>query len=175
MARYEVQYLNGKIWKTLNDQVKGNRFVDNSGGAVRTYLVRALSEAIIPGPWSRSASRGRVSAGCAAGEVVASREPSSDDGGSPPQLLLGAVFAQRDRRLEQHLPEQQSLRAELHQDRGAQWGDPLLPGRGLPGRAGRLIGPFGGDDGVRCTGRAEPQRQPGQPGLRRRRCPRHPP
>ena len=31
------------------------------------------------------------------------------------------MFAQRDRRLEQHLPEQQSLRAELHQDRGAQW------------------------------------------------------
>ena len=51
MARYEVQYLNGKIWKTLNDQVKGNRFVDTSGGAVRTYLVRALSEAIIPGLW----------------------------------------------------------------------------------------------------------------------------
>ena len=91
---------------------------------------------------------------CVPGAVVGRR-------GFAHQLLLGAVFAQRDRRLEQHLPEQQSLRAELHQDRGAQWGDPLLLGRSLPGRAGRLVGPFGGDDGVRCTGRTEPQRQPG--------------
>lgn len=92
--RYQVQYLSGNDWLDLAD-VPGTQthFADTGAGSRRSYRVRALNEAGIPGFWSRSASQVtyrqaspplNVTAEAGqAGEVVVSWEPSSDDGGSP--------------------------------------------------------------------------------------------
>ncbi len=92
--RYQVQYLSGNDWLDLAD-VPGTQthFADTGAGSRRSYRVRALNEAGVPGFWSRSASQVtyrqaspplNVTAQAGdAGEVVVSWEPSSDDGGSP--------------------------------------------------------------------------------------------
>ena len=92
--RYQVQYLRGNEWLDLAD-VPGTQthFADTGAGSRRSYRVRALNEAGVPGFWSRSASQVtyrqaspplNVTAEAGqAGEVVVSWEPSSDDGGSP--------------------------------------------------------------------------------------------
>ncbi len=92
--RYQVQYLDGNTWQNLA-HVSGDQthFADTGAGARRSYRVRALNEAGVPGFWSRSASQVtyrqaspplNVTAEAGqAGEVVVSWEPSSDDGGSP--------------------------------------------------------------------------------------------
>ena len=92
--RYQVQYLSGNDWVDLAD-VPGTQthFADTGAGSGRSYRVRALNEAGVPGFWSRSASQVtyrqaspplNVTAEAGyPGEVVVSWEPSSDDGGSP--------------------------------------------------------------------------------------------
>ena len=92
--RYQVQYLSGNDWLDLAD-VPGTQthFADTGAGSGRSYRVRALNEAGVPGFWSRSASQvtyrqaspplNVTAAAGQAGEVVVSWEPSSDDGGSP--------------------------------------------------------------------------------------------
>ena len=92
--RYQVQYLDGNTWQNLA-HVSGDQthFADTGAGARRSYRVRALNEAGIPGFWSRSASQvtyrqaspplNVTAVSGYPGEVVVSWEPSSDDGGSP--------------------------------------------------------------------------------------------
>ncbi len=92
--RYQVQYLDGNTWQNLA-HVSGDQthFADTGAGARRSYRVRALNEAGVPGLWSRSASQvtyrqaspplNVTAEAGGAGEVVVSWEPSSDDGGSP--------------------------------------------------------------------------------------------
>ena len=92
--RYQVQYLSGNDWVNLAE-VPGDQthYADTGAGSRRSYRVRALNEAGVPGFWSRSASQvtyrqaspplNVTAEAGGAGEVVVSWEPSSDDGGSP--------------------------------------------------------------------------------------------
>lgn len=92
--RYQVQYLQGIYWEDLAE-VPGDQthYADTGAGSRRSYRVRALNEAGVPGLWSRSASQvtyrqaspplNVTAAAGQPGEVVVSWEPSSDDGGSP--------------------------------------------------------------------------------------------
>ena len=92
--RYQVQYLRSNDWVNLAE-VPGSQthFTDTDSSSGRTYRVRALNEAGVPGFWSRSASRTShrqaspplnvTAVAGAAGEVVVSWDPSVDDEGSP--------------------------------------------------------------------------------------------
>ena len=94
--RYQVQYLRSNDWVNLAE-VPGTQThftdTDRDAGSGRSYRVRALNEAGVPGFWSRTASRTShrqaspplnvTAVAGAAGEVVVSWDPSVDDEGSP--------------------------------------------------------------------------------------------
>ncbi len=92
--RYQVQHLRSNSWVDLAD-VLGSQthFTDTDSSSGRSYRVRAMNEAGVGGVWSRTASRTshrqaspplnvRAETG-AAGEIVVSWDPSTDDEGSP--------------------------------------------------------------------------------------------
>ena len=94
--RYQVQYLRSNDWVNLAE-VPGTQThftdTDRDAGSGRSYRVRAVNEAGVPGFWSRTASRTShrqaspplnvTAVAGAAGEVVVSWDPSVDDEGSP--------------------------------------------------------------------------------------------